>query len=73
VHAALQTVTTNPAAALGMADKKGTLTAEADADLVILDESTTDSGQSRLEIDQVWKFGQRAYKSEVVSPRAACL
>jgi N-acetylglucosamine-6-phosphate deacetylase len=56
-----------------MADKKGTLTAEADADLVILDESTTDSGQSRLEIDQVWKFGQRAYKSEVVSPRAACL
>ncbi|CRG91958.1 Facilitated trehalose transporter Tret1 [Talaromyces islandicus] len=59
VHAALQTVTTNPAAALGMAGKKGTLTAGADGDFVILEESTTESGQPLLKIDEVWKFGQR--------------
>lgn len=67
MHAALQTVTTTPAAALGMADKKGTLTAGADADLVILEESTTDSGHPQLAIDQVWKFGQRVYTAETVS------
>lgn len=56
-----------------MARTKGTLAVGADADLVVLEESTTDSGQSQLKIDQVWKFGQRMYTAEVVSSRAACL
>lgn len=50
-----------------MADTKGTLAAGADADLVILEESTTDSGHPQLAIDQVWKFGERVYTAEVAS------
>lgn len=45
---------------LGLADVKGTLNADADADLVILSEDATEDGQT-LVVDQVWKFGCKVF------------
>ena len=63
VHQAIQTVTTNPAAVLDLEQTKGTLAANADADLVILRHITVDKGCTKLEIDEVWKFGHQVFKS----------
>lgn len=50
---------------LGCEDRKGSLDAGADADLVILSE-VTDLGTNRpkLVIDEVWKLGQRCYQRD---------
>ncbi|GAB0138213.1 hypothetical protein EsDP_00006453 [Epichloe bromicola] len=58
---ALKSVTSTPAAMLGIQDVKGTLEAGADADLVIFsdEESATGSGSRQLVLDEVWKFGAR--------------
>ncbi|KAG5984011.1 hypothetical protein E4U55_006376 [Claviceps digitariae] len=58
---ALKSVTSTPAAMLGIQGTKGTLEAGADADLVILseDKPTTGSESTKLVLDEVWKFGTR--------------
>jgi len=49
---------------LGLSGVKGSLESDADADLVILSEETSESGK-KLVIDQVWKFGSKVFdKSE---------
>lgn len=53
---ALKAVTAAPAAMLGFSDTKGTLDTDADADLVVLSEESSENGK-KLIIDQVWKFG----------------
>jgi len=60
---ALKSVTSTPAAMLGIEKTKGTLEAEADADLVIFSEekSTDGSGSKKLVLDEVWKFGNRLF------------
>jgi len=47
---------------LGLQGVKGTLDADADADLVIFSEDTS-SGCSQLVLDEVWKFGTRLYRT----------
>ncbi|UNI22600.1 N-acetylglucosamine-6-phosphate deacetylase [Purpureocillium takamizusanense] len=59
---ALKAVTATPAAMLGFQGVKGTLDADADADLVIFSEDTS-NGCSQLVLDEVWKFGTRLYRS----------
>lgn len=48
---------------LGLASVKGTLDAEADADLVVLSEEVGEDGK-KLIIDQVWKFGTKVFDRE---------
>ncbi len=55
-------MTATPAAMLGLQGVKGTLDADADADLVIFSEDTS-SGCSQLVLDEVWKFGTRLYRT----------
>jgi N-acetylglucosamine-6-phosphate deacetylase len=58
----LKAVTATPAAMLGLRDSKGTLDAEADADLVIFsEEGPGDDGTRKLVIDEVWKFGAKVF------------
>lgn len=58
VAEALKTVTLTPAHMLGLQQTKGTLQSGADADLVVLSETTdASSGRRELHVDQVWKFG----------------
>ncbi|CAK7564602.1 MAG: N-acetyl-glucosamine-6-phosphate deacetylase [Sporothrix epigloea] len=75
---ALQTVTSTPAAMLGLQGVKGSLDAGADADLLVLSieevlevptspttAAVTDGASvvnTRLHVDEVWKFGQRVYQ-----------
>ncbi|CAK7262800.1 N-acetyl-glucosamine-6-phosphate deacetylase [Sporothrix epigloea] len=75
---ALQTVTSTPAAMLGLQGVKGSLDAGADADLLVLSAedvletptspttaAVTDGASvvsKRLHVDEVWKFGQRVYQ-----------
>jgi N-acetylglucosamine-6-phosphate deacetylase len=54
---ALGTITSTPARMLGI-NHKGFLEARADADLVVLQEVSGESGTPALQIDQVWKFGK---------------
>ncbi|EFX01275.1 n-acetylglucosamine-6-phosphate deacetylase [Grosmannia clavigera kw1407] len=66
---ALRTVTSTPAAMLGLQGVKGTLDPGADADLIILSTnedlpSPGGSPTTRLHIDEVWKFGTRVHKRE---------
>jgi N-acetylglucosamine-6-phosphate deacetylase len=61
---ALKAVTATPAAMLGMSDTKGTLSSDADADLVILDEEVDEKGWKTLRVDQVWKFGMKVFDRE---------
>lgn len=49
---------------MGVKGVKGTLDAGADADLVIFSDSRTADGWSKLELDEVWKFGTRVYRSD---------
>lgn len=50
-------VTSTPAKMLGMEKVKGTLEADADADLLVLDTIEESDGSRRFEVEQVWKFG----------------
>lgn len=60
---ALRAVTATPAAMLGLNGIKGTLEADADADLVIFSEHKAHNGAaSQLVLDEVWKFGSRISK-----------
>ncbi|KAG6015857.1 hypothetical protein E4U54_002844 [Claviceps lovelessii] len=63
---ALKSVTSTPAAMLGIQRTKGTLEAGADADLVIFseDKSATGFGSKKLVLDEVWKFGNRLFSRE---------
>lgn len=60
---ALRAVTATPARMLGLQDVKGTLNAGADADLVVLDDTDSDTGPT-LTVDQVWKFGVKIFDGE---------
>jgi len=60
---ALSAVTSTPAAMLGLGGVKGSLEADADADLVIFSEETRGAAP-QLVLDEVWKFGRRVYRSE---------
>ncbi|KAI9900622.1 hypothetical protein N3K66_004884 [Trichothecium roseum] len=62
---ALNAVTATPAAMLGLQSVKGTLDAGADADIVIFSEDTENAG-SRLVLDEVWKFGTRVSRTEMI-------
>jgi len=50
-------VTTTPAEMLGVQGVKGTLEAEGDADLLVLDAREDSNGLRELKIEQVYKFG----------------
>jgi N-acetylglucosamine-6-phosphate deacetylase len=62
---ALKTVTSTPAAMLGVQGVKGSLEAGADADLVVLSEAAgrgEEEGRTELVVDEVWKFGVRIFE-----------
>ncbi|OKL55451.1 hypothetical protein UA08_09284 [Talaromyces atroroseus] len=63
IHQVIQTVTTNPAALLDLEHTKGTLAANSDADIVIMRVVPVNKEFTKLEIDEVWKFGHRLFKS----------
>ncbi|TQS33050.1 hypothetical protein Golomagni_06619 [Golovinomyces magnicellulatus] len=60
---ALRAVTSTPAEMMGLKGIKGTLAADADADLLILSDEETTTGRHSLALDEVWKFGSRVHKS----------
>lgn len=53
-------MTATPAEMLGISGTKGTLDADADADLVVLNEEINEDGK-KLVVDQVWKFGTKVF------------
>ncbi|KAI1343011.1 N-acetylglucosamine-6-phosphate deacetylase [Xylariaceae sp. FL0016] len=57
---ALRSVTSTPAAMLGLEGVKGCLEEGADADLVVLSEDKSPDG-TELVIDEVWKFGSKVF------------
>jgi N-acetylglucosamine-6-phosphate deacetylase len=59
---ALNAVTAAPASMLGIKGAKGCLDPGADADLVILDDHEV-GGEKKLEIREVWKFGELVYEA----------
>ncbi|KAK8199844.1 N-acetylglucosamine-6-phosphate deacetylase [Phyllosticta capitalensis] len=66
VAQAVAAVTTTPARMLGLERTKGSLLPGADADFVVLSEDEVPGGEGegparRLTVDQVWKFGRRAF------------
>ena len=61
---ALKTVTTTPAAMLGLQGRKGCLSPGADADLAVFSEVKALDGTTQLVIDEVWKFGSLVYRRE---------
>lgn len=63
---AIGAATRVPAAMLGLSNTKGTLHPGADADLVILRNSSSPSEAPVLGVDEVWKFGQRVHKASYV-------
>ncbi|KXJ96732.1 N-acetylglucosamine-6-phosphate deacetylase [Microdochium bolleyi] len=76
---ALRAVTSTPARMLGLQGTKGCLDEGADADLVILSETTTSdssssvtsggagsgAGRQQLVVDEVWKFGSKVFTRDV--------
>lgn len=58
---AIGTVTSTPAAMLGLEGIKGSLDSDADADIVILDEDLDSSGATKFTVEQVWKFGSKVF------------
>ncbi|KAH7040277.1 family 9 carbohydrate esterase [Microdochium trichocladiopsis] len=78
---ALNAVTSTPARMLGLQGKKGCLDEGADADLVILSETTSSSNaadstaavgrsarqQQQLVVDEVWKFGAKVFSRKDVA------
>ncbi|KAG6038470.1 hypothetical protein E4U19_000346 [Claviceps sp. Clav32 group G5] len=66
VPQALKSVTSTPAAMLGVQSSKGTLEAGADADLVIFSEEKSATGSaSQLVLEEVWKFGSRVFSTGI--------
>ncbi|KAJ4322118.1 N-acetyl-glucosamine-6-phosphate deacetylase [Neodidymelliopsis sp. IMI 364377] len=64
VPEALKAVTETPARMLGLEGVKGSLEKGADADLVVLDlQDDGVSGDKKLLVDQVWKFGAKVFES----------
>lgn len=59
---AIRTVTTTPAAMLGIS-VKGNLSPGADADLVVLESGHDADGFTALSITEVWKFGTQVYNA----------
>jgi N-acetylglucosamine-6-phosphate deacetylase len=59
VPEALDAVTRTPARMLGLERVKGTLEPGADADLVVLELDEPVEGWKKLELREVWKFGER--------------
>lgn len=53
----IKTVTWTPAKMLGLERTKGTLEADADADLLVLDAREDADGKRVFDVEQVWKFG----------------
>ncbi|CZT15832.1 related to N-acetylglucosamine-6-phosphate deacetylase [Ramularia collo-cygni] len=53
----INAVTATPARMLGLEKTKGTLTAGADADLLVLNPREESDGRRVLDVHQVWKFG----------------
>jgi N-acetylglucosamine-6-phosphate deacetylase len=64
VPLALKAVTATPAAMLGFSGVKGCLEADADADLVIIEEEVDANGKKNLKIEQVWKFGGKVWNRD---------
>lgn len=62
VPEAVRAVTATPARMLGLERVKGTLEAGADADIVVLELESDENGERRLEVDQVWKFGEMVFE-----------
>lgn len=58
---ALRAVTATPAAMMGVSGVKGTMDCGADADFVVLSETTQANGAANLTVDGVWKFGVEVY------------
>ncbi|QYS98642.1 N-acetylglucosamine-6-phosphate deacetylase [Trichoderma simmonsii] len=59
---AIRTVTTTPAAMLGIS-VKGNLSPGADADIVVLESGHDADGFTALSITEVWKFGTQVYNA----------
>lgn len=57
----IRAVTTTPAEMLGIQQSKGTLNADADADLLVLDTKEDENGGRRFVVEQVWKFGVKVH------------
>jgi N-acetylglucosamine-6-phosphate deacetylase len=64
VPEALKAVTETPARMLGLHGVKGTLDPGADGDLVILGLEGIEGGERKLEVAQVWKFGQKVFERD---------
>lgn len=58
---AVRAVTVTPAKMLGLEGVKGSLNADADADLLVLSEEVAGE-EKRLLVDQVWKFGRLVHE-----------
>jgi N-acetylglucosamine-6-phosphate deacetylase len=61
---ALRTVTKTPARMLGLQGTKGVLSPGADADILVLEETIDEDGFRQLNVEQVWKFGEKVYDAE---------
>ncbi|TKA23337.1 hypothetical protein B0A50_07545 [Salinomyces thailandicus] len=57
----VRAVTAAPAEMLGLRGVKGTLDADADADLLVLDARESEDGTRSLKVEQVYKFGTLVY------------
>lgn len=57
----LRSVTSTPAEMLGIAERKGTLNPNADADLLVLDAQELANGRRNFTVHQVYKFGSLVY------------
>ncbi|ESZ95333.1 carbohydrate esterase family 9 protein [Sclerotinia borealis F-4128] len=64
VAQALKAVTETPARMLGVHGTKGGLEGGMDADLCVLDVVEEVDGRRRVRVDEVWKFGVRAFERE---------
>lgn len=64
VPEALKAVTETPAKMLGVHETKGTLREGADADLVVLHLQDAEEEETRLVVDQVWKFGIKVFEKK---------
>jgi N-acetylglucosamine-6-phosphate deacetylase len=61
---AINAATATPARMLGLEGIKGSLQGDADADLVVLGETTDAENGSTLTVKQVWKFGVKIFDVE---------
>jgi N-acetylglucosamine-6-phosphate deacetylase len=67
VAQALGAVTYTPAKMLEIANVKGCLVPDADADLVVLDEVVGTDERKELVIEQVWKFGKCVFDTTTIT------